>query len=270
MDASLVGGCERVLTVIDRFQAAAAARPLPPEPLLHAWTHDPVAAATVLLVLVTAGLWISTFLLWRATVRLAQDAREGATTQADKMERSAAAMERVATTTEANAQHFARSIGMQQKFGQMQLRPYLSVLIGQGIYQDDHLRFEPQPRVVNTGHTPALDVRWRVGVGIVNLDAIDTFRFPLPSAKGGGSIIGPQQDAYMAATLPQRLDNELAEKVKWGSSMDLLTVWGYVSYRDLFGHRHICTFAQHVWWRPKPDGGLVPFGVYLAKHNRTN
>jgi hypothetical protein len=98
----------------------------------------------------------------------------------------------------------------------------------------------------------------------------DGFRFKLPKEVCGGAIIGPQQDAFMAATLPDRLGDELAQRVKCGTGPEFLSVWGYVSYHDHFGRRHLCTFAQHVWWREQADKTAVLFGVYLSEHNRTN
>src|SRR5262249_20928665 len=55
--------------------------------------------------------------------------------------------------------------GVQQhKTTRAQLRAYLSVVIGTAVYQerDKNLRFEAKPTIVNTGQTPAYNVRYRI------------------------------------------------------------------------------------------------------------
>src|SRR4051812_12128318 len=88
------------------------------EPVWQAALHDPVAFATVLLVVVTAGLWISTFLLWRATVRLAREAKESADAQAERMERSIAA---ASQTANASTEH----VKIAEEIAQRELRAYI-------------------------------------------------------------------------------------------------------------------------------------------------
>lgn len=243
-----------------------------PVSIWRALLNEPVAFATILLVVVTAGLWICTFLLWRATVALAKDSKEGAELQAAKLERSAIAMERVAESTQANSSQFVRSVDMQRRFGEMQLRAHITVLLGQSVYQDENLRFESQPRLLNTGHTAASNVRWRIAADVLPVPLPDDFRFPLPPDFAGGSTLGPQQDGYMGAPVPHRVDEELAEKAKCADGHSLY-VWGYVSYEDQFRRTHRCTFAQQVWWMQPAKGADVSPMVrvaYLAKHNRSN
>lgn len=244
-----------------------------PAHLWQAILNEPVAFATVLLVVVTAGLWICTFLLWRATVGLAKDSKKGAELQAGKLERSAVAMEGVAESTKANSAQFIRSVDLQRRFGEMQLRAHITVLIGQSIYQDQNLRFETQPRLLNTGHTAASNVRWRIAADVLPVPIPDDFRFPLPPAIAGGSILGPQQDGYMRAIVPHRVDDEIAAKAKLGTDYSLY-VWGYVTYEDQFRRTQRCTFAQKLWWVPwqTPEGKLseIVRVAYLDKHNRSN
>jgi hypothetical protein len=246
----------------------------PPLSVWHAVLHEPVALATVLLVFVTAGLWIGTLLLWRATVRLARESKEGAELQAGKLERSASAMERVADSMKVNATQIVRSVDMQRRFGEMQLRAHVTVLIGQSVHQDENLRFESRPRLLNTGHTAASNVRWRIAADVLTVPIASDFRFPLPAGVAcGGSILGPQQDGFMQAVVSQRVDDDVAQKAKRGMGYSLY-VWGYVSYEDQFRTTHRCTFAQQVWWEPyqTSEGKLSEIlrVAYLARHNRAN
>jgi hypothetical protein len=236
--------------------------------------HDPVAFATVLLVIATAGLWFTTFLLWRSTAQLAKDAKEDAGVQAAKMERSAAAMERVAKSTEDNTGHIIRSVGHQETFGKMQMRAYISVLIGKGRYQDEAFLFEMRPQIVNTGHTPARDLRWRIAMDVLPNPLPDGYRFPMADTEvRGGLDLPPHQDGYMQIVHHARLDPEQAEHVKWGMHASCY-VWGIVWYRDAFGDRHHTTFAQRIWWEPaeiKDDKSVIwgLEGQYLQRHNRS-
>src|SRR4051794_32325632 len=90
----------------------------PSEPVLYAGLPDPVAIATILLVFVTAGLWISTFLLWRATVKLARDAKESADIQAENMEQSIAEAAKASQAME-------RQNEIASDTSKRQLRPYV-------------------------------------------------------------------------------------------------------------------------------------------------
>jgi len=245
-------------------------------PVLHAVLREPVAFATTLLVVVTAGLWLCTFLLWRSTAKLAKDSKEGSEAQVEKLERSAAAMERVAGSMEINAAQVVRSVDMQRQFGKMQLRPYLTVLVGKGIYQDDTHIFEIQPRVINTGHTPAQDVRWRIAVEPVEIMEMDKFRFPLPKETVGRNTVSPHQEYNLSAALPGRIDDPSEVQALFlGNGEKVLTVYGFISYRDGFKRRYFTTFAQLVWWIVSKDAdgkitGAQLVGRFLSKHNRAS
>jgi hypothetical protein len=244
-----------------------------PEPFWAATFQDPIATFTFFLVVATVGLWVSTLLLWLSTRKLARDTKESGIAQADKMERSAAAMEGVAESMKVNAREIVRSVDLQRRYGQMQLRPYLTVLVGEGLWQDDNLNFEIRPKVLNTGHTPAKDVRWRIGIEVLSPENFDTFRFPLPEAVGG-NMIAPHQDYLLSAVLPRRVG--AADAIRDGdASKGIIVVYGCISYRDSLKRRYLTTFAQQVsWqlekgWRGKIKSARLR-GRFLYRHNRAN
>lgn len=181
-------------------------------------------------------------------------------------------MEGVAESMATNASKIIESVDHQKTFGKMQMRAYVSVLIGKGRYQDDHHIFDARPRLLNTGHTPAKNVRWRIAMDILPNPLPDGFRFPMPKDVRGGMELPPQQDGYIQAIHNTRLDAEQAEQVKWGFTISCY-VWGIVWYCDAFGDRHHTSFAQRIWWEPEPgtDGqiGWRLEGQHLQRHNRS-
>lgn len=239
---------------------------------------DPITLLTLCLVVATFGLW-------RATVRLAKDTVRSGKVQADKMEqsvaeaaRAATAMEGVAKSMAINAEQVVKSVGIsadiakhQRLFGQMQMRAYLTVVVGKGFFQDANYVFQAEPRILNTGHTPARNVRWRMGSGILPVPLPDTHSFALDDAPPGGTIIGPGQDVFIKATPQKRIADARVAKIKLGIKHALF-VWGVVSYEDVFGVTRRTTFAQQIYWEMVigPDGKLrePPGCLYLQKHNR--
>ena len=252
---------------------------------------DPVAAFTLWLAVATTGLWVFTYKLWRSSVDLAKDTRDGEKAQADKMERSiaegaraAAAMEGVAESMAINAKQIVESVEVsrtvarhQERFAKAQMRAYISVLIDGATYQQGEVRFEAAPTIVNNGATPARNLRYRICADILPHPLPADFRFPLPTRAQGqdSNILGPQQNGIMVAVVGRLVPVDDVAKIKVGEEQSLY-VWGTLSYEDIFGHLHRCTFAQQLYWQqsgPRSESGDVPEiirGWHLSKHNRTN
>lgn len=253
------------------YQATIEQRP--PEAGWDRWWDHPVDVFTFVLCVATVLLGVSTTLLWLATQRIAKDSEASGKTQAEKMERSAVAMEGVRDAMAINASEIVRSVDLQRRYGQMQLRPYLTVLVGEGFYQDKNLRFQIRPKILNTGHTPAKDVRWRIGIEVLSPADAETFRYPLPPTIGG-NMIAPHQDYLLNALLDRRVDD--ADAIRDGdASKGIILVYGCVSYRDSMKRRYLTTFAQQVSWHIELGfRGKIKVarlrGSYLFKHNRAN
>jgi hypothetical protein len=223
----------------------------------------------------TLALAIFTFTLWRATDRLLTSAKEDGA----RMERSiteaakaASAMEGVATAMENNAKNTETVVSQQRRFGEMQMRAYLSVLIGSATYQERerNWKFEARPLLKNTGNTTARKIKWRIGAAILPIPLPDDFKFPLPPALKGSSIMGAFQDGNMMGTVPDFVDDAAIAEIKRGTGRSLF-VWGYVRYEDVFGKLHRNTFAQQLWWTPGTKKGQeIISGLHLGKHNRSN
>jgi len=261
----------------------------PTETFFFKTIHDPVAAFTGVLACATIGLWIFTWKLWRATYNLACDAATTGADQASKMERSieqaarsAMAMEGVAAAMAMNSASIAESVEIsrriskqQDTYSKAQTRAYISVLIGGAIFQDKNHIFEAQPVIVNSGNTPARDIQYRIAADVLPVPLPDEFKFPLSKLSRGSNILGPQRDGSLGATVPRRIPDDEVAAVKAGLGKSLY-VWGVASYRDIYGTRHRCTFAQQLYWQPSgpaSETGEVPEiirGYHLHKHNRAN
>ncbi|HEY0314032.1 MAG TPA: hypothetical protein VGC56_16275 [Allosphingosinicella sp.] len=261
-----------------------------PEPTIPAGWIEPISLLTLWLAIATTGLVIYTARLWRATTDLAKDAKSTSDSQAEKMERSiqeaaraAKAMEGVAGSMAVNAAQIVRSVEIteqmaetQREFSKIQMRAYVAILIGGGLYQDRGLRFQADPLLVNRGNTVARHVRFKIAADVLPIPLPDTFKYPLPKEWGGGNILDPMQDGAITAIAPGRVDDDMALSVKNGIGDMGLYVWGVVEYMDVFKQRHRRTFAQRVWWIPSafdgegnPTGWQVR-GLYLPDHNRGN
>ena len=246
-----------------------------------------IATFTAALFLATTGLWIFTAFMWLATRRIAL----GAETQAQDFKASIAEANRAATAMEGVAQSMAtnteqmvlsvatnREIATRQKlFGEIQTRAYISVLIGGATFQvrDKNLKFAASPLILNTGHTPAFKLKWRIAAGILPVPMPDDFRYPIPFNSKGSAILGPQQNGSMVAVVPDFVNDDMVQIIKRGERQSLY-VWGTLRYEDIFGRLHRCTFAQQLYWTqsgPETQNWEIPEiirGWHLNEHNRTN
>lgn len=257
----------KVIAAHASYQSAAQQNPI-----IMAWQWlfpDSVAFFTFCLV-------ASTILLWRATMRIGRDSRNSGVTQAEKMERSAVAMEGVKESMAINAKQIVKSVKHQEMFGKMQMRAYVSVLLDERpVYQDANCRFQARPTIRNTGHTPAKRLRWRIRGAIERVPLPLDFDFSLPGDRGGENILMPQAVATLDFFLPGRLVDELVPDVMRGFGWGFY-VWGIVSYEDAFGDPHETKFAHIYNYVPtnevREDGAFVVRydGSYLAVHNEAN
>jgi hypothetical protein len=137
-----------------------------------------------------------------------------------------------------------------------QLRAYLSVIIGQAIYQERRdedkggdLMFECRPLLVNSGQTPARGIQFKARSAILPSPLPKEIHLPEePDEGSGGSILGPNQSAHMFAVVDGfRADDEV-ESIKNGVDTKALYVWGRVTYEDVFGEKHFTRFCQRIYW----------------------
>jgi hypothetical protein len=242
------------------------------------------AAATVIFTFVlavsTIGLWRSTRRLWRGAEAQARDFKQSIA----EAERAATAMEGVSKAMGENVKHVAATVATnkqiadrQKRLGELQLRAYVSVLIGGCRYQDRsaNLRFDTSPVLLNTGHTAALNLKYRIAAAILPIPVPQRFRFPLPKEVEGSSLLAPQQNATITAVVSDFVDDQYVEQIKRADRFALYT-WGLITYEDVFRRLHRVTFAQQLYWTPSGpitqnwDVPQTIRGWYLGRHNKTS
>jgi hypothetical protein len=134
---------------------------------------------------------------------------EQATRAANAMERSADA----ATTA-------SRNVVVVTERSVLHMRAYLSVRIHLGIYQErtNNLRFEVRPLLINTGQTPAYEVRYVANADVLEFPLPDGFSFPpLGDAHSIFGLLAPQQTMIMGAVVRRDFFEDVeAEQIKRG------------------------------------------------------
>jgi hypothetical protein len=182
--------------------------------------------------------------------------------------RFASAMEGVAksleVTAEASKQAAAAS---QQSIASLrqQMRAWLTVIVGGGVYQEREksLKFDGRPTILNTGLTPARNVRTRSKSAILPIPLpVDFDQSIADGEEEGGNCIGAHQNAQTIAIVEDYVPDEQVGDIKTGKGLGMYT-WGFVTYEDVFGEIHTTKFCQRLTWLP--DGNV--FGNYIPGRN---
>lgn len=225
--------------------------------------------ATLALALITLGLAVFTFRLYRITVRINRTSEAAGRDQADKMERSIAQALRAATAIEDMVSAAKANAVQMQGALQKQMRAYLVVEVGSGIFQDEkQSRFGVLPILVNSGFTPAHAVTYWAKAEI--------FPFPLPENLGlakptapptHSMVLGPKQSFQINAFLDYPVSDAEVLPLKQGL-VRRLYIWGEVRYKDVFDEDHTTEFCQSVYWTPNGKGGEMIYGNYDMSRNR--
>jgi len=201
----------------------------------------------------------------RRTVRAAGEQSEAMERSIREATRLAAAMENVARDMAVSAQASIESVAILRDRTARQIRAYVCVIFGVGIYQEKAkgLKFEGKPVMLNTGSTPAHKVTYSAQAAILAAPLPEDFPFPIPAVAGSAAaILGPQQRANMSAVVPDFCDDAEVENIKHGAGKALY-VWGIVTYEDVFGDAHHTKFAQAITWLP--DNNI--WSYYMTRHN---
>lgn len=217
----------------------------------------------LLTILSTIAIAFFTATLWRSTSALESSATQQGNDMRDSIReagRSATAMEKVATATINNA-------NLMQSILHQQMRAYISVIIGGAIFQErsKNLRFAGKPRIVNTGHTPAHKVGFKIRAGIFSNPLPIDFDFKLPDEIIGAHVIGTGHFNDITGIVDDYVSDDQVGSIKTGNESALF-VWGIVFYEDVFGEPHETRFCQSITWIGKGETETV-LGYYNSRHN---
>lgn len=182
------------------------------------------------LVLVTLGLAIYTARLYRATVKLGEEADKTSTRQAAEMSKSIAISEQAANAAIRSAHVAEVALVITQ-------RAYVSLIA----VDRDMTRTYPtfDVRFKNTGHTPAVNLVPVMKVHLAEWPLVSN----LPEITPGKSksTLGPNIESGMKASWNEEIP--LPENdVRFSSGKNAIYVYGRIDYEDTFGTKRFTTY----------------------------
>ncbi len=145
------------------------------------------------------------------------------------------------------------------------MRAYLSVVIGGAVYQErqDGVKFEGKPNLVNTGSTPARNVRVRIAAELVAPTDAEKFTYPLPGEIAKAPAVAAPHQTYILSAIVEDFVPDFEVAAIKGGQGRALTVWGVVTYDDIFGDSHETKFGQWLFWYPNQ----TVYGYYIPGQN---
>jgi hypothetical protein len=179
--------------------------------------------------------------------------------QGSQLKEQGGLMRRQADHLEEQAKHLEASVATMKDTAQRQLRAYVSVEFGEMFAPGD---VDPRnsktadqfwwgPLVVNTGQTPAHDLRYTA----------DFATHPKPIPKGYPPPPRPALDTSDRVTLgaaPSAQTKMIggamgnippAHEAEWRTGKRVLFLQGTVVYKDVFGSEHTTTFCHAAEWK---------------------
>jgi len=182
--------------------------------------------------------------------------------------RFASAMEGVAKSLEITAKASQQAaVASLQSIDSLrqQMRARLIVIVGGGVPQDrgKNVKFDASPTILNTGFTPARNVRTRTKSAILPIPLPADFDQSIESGEDeGGNFIGAHQNAQTHTFVEDFVPDEQVEDIKTGKGPGMY-VWGFITYEDVFGENHTTKFCHRLTWLP---AGNV-YGHYIPGRN---
>jgi hypothetical protein len=226
------------------------------------------AGATVVIALFTIVLAIATNRLWSAALGQSDDTKK---TIAEAV-KSSAAMEAVAASMAQNVKHLETTVATNKRIAdrqklvsEMQLRAYVSVIIGSAVTQDQATGtyFYGSAVMVNSGQTPAKRVEHSVDVGIFPSPLPPDFVLPAArNARIREGMLPPHQNRTLGASLGAFIPDADMGPIKKGDGRGFY-IWGDVAYEDAFDERRTTTFCHLLTFLP--DGKT--WGYYSPGRN---
>lgn len=154
-----------------------------------------------------------------------------------------------------------------RRMGEMQTRAYVHTDnfyahdLGPGLFP--YVSFS----IRNFGQSPAFDVVHKAELKIVQADDFDYFKFGDNSFPRSLDMLPPGDSLAIEIFYPNEMI--LAEWIHFNEGDAKLVIFGFLSYRDIFRRRHLCTFSQQLdigGWNPEG-----PSKMHMSEeHNRSS
>jgi hypothetical protein len=219
------------------------------------------------LVWATALLFIATYALYRATVKLSREAKASAEEQSQRMVRSISEAARAATAMEGVAAAMTENTRQMPLLLQKQMRAYISVGTGVPTYQDEKFRFAASPVLTNNGLTPARNVRWVAHAGIIDGRDQRNTHFPAIAELSESDMgIAPREVFTANAVVTERLPDAEVPGAMEGSTRRLFC-WGKVEYEDVYGDTWETNFCFNYNFFKGEDEKIKFAGWVYSKGN---
>ncbi|MBK6850692.1 MAG: hypothetical protein IPG93_03515 [Burkholderiales bacterium] len=208
---------------------------------------------TAALAIFTLGLMIYTARMWRATVRLSEDAKANADQQKKHTERALATAEQSANAAQRSADISAQALSNSQRAFVF----WKGFSCGPHMWDDKLKEYVVFAEVENVGPTPALDVCMTIRSQVVRGASPQPPVFsPDPGFLSASAVLGPRgtgRSAYLTVSIADLVDC-------WERRAEV-HVWAYLQYRDIFNpdkihHHEQCAKIQliHEPSTPPPEG----------------
>lgn len=190
----------------------------------------------------------------RETVEAAQAQSIDTKNSIAESARAATAMEGVSKSVAISAEAAKESVASIKERTAMQMRAYLTVVVGSAVYQEreKNVRFEGKPLLLNTGQTPAQKVGVKTRAAILPNPLPEEFDFSIPGPYPAGAVLGPGQNYMLSAIVSDFVEDGLVAGIKNGTAGRFLHVWGTVTYEDIFKQPHHTNFYQILTWGSCP------------------
>jgi hypothetical protein len=227
----------------------------------HSRNERMMTNATFALAGITFVLAVFTALLWYANKRLVAQTARDTLASIKQATRSADAMQSVAEATRSNA-------ALMEDILHKQMRAYVAVDTGNTVYQDGRLRFGSSPSLLNTGFTPAKNLRYRVSAAILDFPLPSDYKFSDSAKLSEYDVaLSPRQNFTISGVVASRYEEPEVEAIMKGEKKRLF-VWGTVAYDDVFGGRWETQFCHHFNWFRAGDKDEWRIGkFYHTTHN---
>lgn len=228
--------------------------------------HDAILAlATIALVVGTLFLALYTRQLWTTTLGMANEAKESAREQSERMQASVREAVRSADAMEASVKQARTATAVQG-------RAYLSVVANTALYQErkKNLRFEIKPLLINSGKTPAHKITYSATTGVLPTPLPPDYPLPTPTKRSThAAVLGPGQNFVLNSFMEEFVPDARVDSIKSGLT-EAVFIWGTVNYDDVFGEPHFTRFCHSVSWLKRADGKENMTANYAQQHNEAN